>query len=544
MARVHFSPALAPEMPIQDKPDHESIRAEASVQQFSDELVLAAQLANDNSWRSDDIEMADATANDGTDISEPLSPLTELNSDDDIGESESEPEERAMTPQSEVGIDKLDKYAFNFKRGAYNHRVPQHLTTGSRLNVAKVTSQPTLAQYRQKLHETGEEEKCPPLIPMQVERAEIYWGPLDCIWVGMLPSQASHRQGSVLPIQSSADIGAYGNNVLSDTKKKPTKKKAPTYASVRDLAENDITVVPFDAKALRVVAKKSNKATKTWCLYALVVDSSRIGLCQGYKVSMDDVYFFKGFRDDLAKSFMPRKQATQELIRMKIFPTLPSPAPTGPSVGGQVDIDAVVTAPTSLGRSGATVKIEDNYIATAMLKCISEAGASLNSGLEQSHVKDQGGLPGPIDGISTMDPIDVDTESDRGKSDHAMAATEPIVDDPAVLESHKGDDDGQSIEEGNGLEPEELTKEIMKIMNRFAATQDLTSLDQALIMLKSLEDGRQPSRSSVLGLYLNVPVEGDTKSRIDMEKLLVSLTLADLPSPFPTQKKGYASQSI
>lgn len=552
MARVHFSPALEPEMPTQAKPNHESICTEDSVQQGNDELVSAAQLFKDDSWRSGDIEMDDATdnmGNDGTDFSEPSSPLTNLDSDNDNDESEAG--ERATTPQSEVGIDTLDKYAFNFKRVAYNHGVPQDLTRGSRLNVAKVTSQITLAQYRQKLQETGE-EKCPPLIPTQYEREDtFYWGSSCCIWVGMLPSQASHRQGSVLPAQSSADTGAHGNNILDDTKKKPTKKKARTYASVRDLAEDNITVVPCDAKALRVVAKKSNKATKNWCLYALVTDGSP-RLCQGYKVSMDDVYFFKEFRDDLAKSFMSRKHATHELIRMKIFPTFPSPAPTDPSVGSQADTDGLVTAPESLGCSGATVKTEDDHILTAMLKDISKAGASL---------KDQGGLLGPIDGICTMDPMDVDTQSDGGKCDHpmdAIGATEPIADDPSVIESHDGDDDGQSIEEGSGLDAGELAKEIVKIMNRFAANKDLNGLDQVLTMLKSLEDGRRPSGSSVLGLYLNVPLEGDTASRIDVEKLLVSLTLANLPlenkiekpppPPLPTfqnQKKSYyASRSI
>lgn len=524
MALVPSNLLFGPEMLPPDEPNNEGTCAEDG-----DDMAISRQSANNNSWLPDEIQMADATgtlasvAFDFAGRGDASSSLTELDSDDEMGEIESKPEERAVTPKSDDGIDKLDKYAFNFQRVAYDHQVPPPLTTGIQLNVAKVHPHITLAQHRQKRPETGKEEECPPLLPSEVETQKSFNDCVKCVWVGILPGQASkQRQGSAMPAQSSVGTGAVHEN---DTPKKPTRKRVIIHGSVMEMAEEDMAVVPVDKNALRVVARMPTRAIKKWRLYALVRDSSQSSvLCQGYAVALDDVYFFRAFRDDRAMSFQPRKQATQELIRVKMFSALPSPAPTNPPVGaGEGTTNALPTTPASLGphvdsrprSSSLTSPVGDAVAAAAT----SEDDESLAAILKHILPKNQ----------KRKSVCFQDTEGELCNK-RVRAATEPVTTGSAVTESHEGGDDGQATAGGN--EVKELTQKIMKVVNGLAANPDVPALEHALVLLESLDSGTRPSGSSVLGLCLNIPAEGDIKSHIDMEKLLVSQAPMDsVPSP-------------
>lgn len=110
-----------------------------------------------------------------------------------------------------------------------------------------------------------------------------------------------------------------GNSQVDDPGEKIVKK-AKKGTRIVDLSLDDMTITPYEPNALRVVAKKSNKVTKTWFLYALLSPDPVSNLCQGWKVAMDEVFYFRPFRGDEAKSSLPRKQVTMEKIRAVIFP--------------------------------------------------------------------------------------------------------------------------------------------------------------------------------------------------------------------------------
>lgn len=701
MADPYLGLAFAPDESLQYEPDTRIVGTQASVDDGNEEHMVAAQLANDNSWRSGDIDMVDATdmvSETGSSLSssslssgeldrliethapEILSGSLELNeapspgdsSIDPYGETsddDDEPEQRAATPQSESGIDMLDKFAFNFNRDAYNHRVPRHLTTGITLNVGMIHAQTSLAQHRQKLDETGEKEVCPSLAPLKNEMGPPSWSSVQCVWVGMLPSQASSQRSSATSAPSSAGADSHGKDSSANTAKKSRKKKTQLNASIMDLGENSMTVVPFDRNALRVVGKKSNKVTKTWSLYALVNPSPRSKLCQGYRISMDDVYFFKDVRDDLAKTNRLRKQATQRQIRSKIFPTFPSPdtldspgscahnntdstitealiqpkvdkvteglglscqAPSfNPSTPQDIESDKHIvglsttyqpldglkkTYSSAYNTTIKTAKMSGDPITSAMMVRIYEAQGLLDNCSEDG-MEGKEKLTVPTKGVSLIlaeadmeyressdyDNMDLDVEAGndptlvtggqgsnddyQGYSEHSSAADDSswdcyrknLVDmfndhsanphlksraqdgkalipensksvlfqdsdgqildkygerlqaglsGSAIAEDHYRDDNGDVSNKTNVVEEaSKLSIKIMKVVNRLTTNADIAGLGQALTVLKSLEHGIRPSAFSVLGLYLNIPPEGDSRLCIDVEDLLVRTTL-------------------
>lgn len=622
MAQIYLSPAFRPDTPPQNSHDIEIVDVQDAVQDNNDEYMVAEQLANDNSWRSGDIEMADVTdavPDTGSSLfssgltsrkshqlvedpapespsgsrSMTSPPLSEFDTEpgDDIGDSRSQREERATTPQSENGIEILDKYAFNFNRGAYNHRVPQRFTGGMNLKVARLYPHSiTLAQHRQKLDETGEREVCPSLIPVPNEIGPRSQSDVECVWVGMLPSQTSTQHSGAKIAQLPVDAAFQEADISDNIPKKPVRKKAPVSGSILHLTEDDMTVAPFDPNALRVVAKKSNKATKNWYLYALVNPSPRTELCEGYKIGMDDVYFFKQFRDDQAKTFMPRKHATQEQIKAKIFSPLSIPTFSGsPRL-----LDNTSTVPNTAATQAKTGETNgglglvhqarpwDDPITSAMMQYISQTGGPKNSSLEDNmercEDKDLDGTGVDLESSSGLafatgeqdghddqiypSPMTAATEAARGsyqnemieelkdehvkfsklkqrikfimfqdtESQHLDKYGAPIqFDDAGSAVVHDGDGD-YHLPRGRNMmkEAARLTEQITEVINRLAAREDVAGLDQALTVLKSLEHGRRSSGASVLGLYLNVPAEGDTESRIDVKELWVSQTLVTI----------------
>lgn len=227
-------------------------------------------------------------------------------------------EEHAVPLQSEGGVDTLDKYAFNLDRDAYSHRVPHHLTTGMLVNVSKLDCRTSVTQHRDEAQKNGLSDVCPPLVPHEHELQERGLKTLQCIWVGMLPSQERTDQNNTIQPQASDDANGAGSS------KKPPRKKARPSASIADLNEDDMKIIPFDPNALRVVVKKSDKPRKSWCLYALL-NPNQDSLCQGFRVPFERVYFFRQFRDDEAKGFQARQFAIRAKVKAQAFPATPAP---------------------------------------------------------------------------------------------------------------------------------------------------------------------------------------------------------------------------
>lgn len=217
----------------------------------------------------------------------------------------------------------VDKYAFNFAREGYNHRIPQQLTKGITIHVGSLIAMTTsLKQHREEMeHNTAAVHK--DVIPSPIPHSnELQKGKytIECVWVGMLPSPAALAQ-----IKSKVDQPA-DDAVGEGSSKKPTRKRVRKTVSVADMREDELKIIGFDRDALRVVAKKSERTTRDTHLYALLNPSKFSKLCQGFKVSFDDVFYFREFRDDTAKSIMPRKQATIAKVRASVFPMDPHPA--------------------------------------------------------------------------------------------------------------------------------------------------------------------------------------------------------------------------
>lgn len=633
MAHLGFASAFESDASIKNEADIGNNGIQASVEDLNDEYMVAAQLMNDSLRNTDDTEMADAVDHvsevGGSSLS---SGLSIVGLEGELGDSNNEPDQRASTPQSENGIDMLDKYAFNFNCGAYNHRVPQHLTAGTTLNVAKVNPPSiTLAQHWQDLGEPLKKRMCPSLIPQQSETRPSQRISVECMWVGMLPGQTSTQHSNVPPARSSVDNNSHEAVTLNDTSKKPIKKKFSNSTSIVDLTEDNLTVVPFDRYALRVVAKKSSKTVKHWVLYALINPSPSSEICEAYKVSMDEVYFFQEFRDDLAKSYKPRKQATQEQIKARIFPPLPtsaslvSPGPWAmqsveldettdgqrllrqvcsfsPSSARDIDTDKAAArsstgfqAPRNLIQTSSistaklkSSKISGDCVMSAMMNYISKAGGPSGSDFEDvmKGNEDLDGSTGNLnataaesrmeyDQSADYDEMDLDLVShdnqnypqdliEESKNQQAIPSKSSSMYDKELFprkrksvsfqhsdgqppgkhdkpleasisgytagESHFAGDDGNTPEETTAVEDVfNLTGKINNVINRMAGRGDIASLEQALIVLKSLDKGTRPSRSSVLGLYLNVPAEGETKSHISLEDLQVRPTLVEFP---------------
>lgn len=549
-------------------------------------------------------------------------------SQDDNDDNDDNSEANKKETADEEDMSMLDRYAFNFHRTAYDHRVPHHLTTGIALNIAKVhPHHVTLAHHYHQRDASGadDDDMCPPLIrPPEIE--PMLSGAAQCIWVGMLPRQAWQASSSTShDIKSEDAVTAVDNTTTLP--KKHSRKKALPMGPIVDLTEDSLTsaVVPHDDKALRVVAKKLNKSTHRLYLYALVVHPLGGGnsesFCHGYKVEKDDVYFFRAFRDDGARSAAPRKHETEKKIRAHLFPALPSPAPSGspgPRLRESARVAAAVRVPASpankvdvvgskeTDKTSATTP-GDRVVSTAM-RCVSEAGGPTQLGHQDSR-----------EGRNQNDIVDIvlDSDDDEDEDDHtfvmvqrqhgqadlgrsqaastlATTATYPLKSSRrnaleaksvkkqiAFCTTSKGasgspvkslppkhrsvsylpsnedckrsephgepmqidrTDDGRHLDQSrrrrrhhqeakNGVLPNNnsrdriktrrLRRKIAEVVDRMAADRDIAGLEQALVLLESLEDGSRPPASSVLGLYLNVPAEGDETSRIDIANLMV-----------------------
>lgn len=257
----------------------------------------------------------------------------------------------ATTRQSDNEISILDKYAFNLDRVAYDHQVPAHLTSGVTLNVSR------LNRYEKNIN--GGRTTYPPLIPHDQELAVISYNTSKCIWVGMLPTQKRSDQGHAVT-QPSSDTNGEGRL------RRPARKKPKPSMSIADMHEDDIKVFFFDPDALRVVAKKSDKPSCQ--LYALVTHDNNNKICQGFRISYEEVFFFKKFRDDEAKLDISRITGTKAKIKVHIFRS---------SADDEEDsfASAAASQPSKQAQDKPVVhsKLTDNVVLDAMMKEIARS---------------------------------------------------------------------------------------------------------------------------------------------------------------------------
>lgn len=244
--------------------------------------------------------------------------------------------------QQEDDIEKVDKYAFNFVREAYDHRVPQQLTKGVTLHVSSLAPMTTTLKQRR---EEVNDDTTPTLLP-QLNEYQKGSKTVECVWVGMLPSPDVVQQMQSKFDQPSEETG--GEEHSKKPIKKPIKKRGLKKTNnVSGMRDDEMKVIAFDQDALRVVAKKSDKVTRDIHIYALVHPHSTSQL-QGFKVGFDDVFFFRDFRDDTARSILPRKKAAIARIKASVFRNVTNAVSQSPAPTAEQSLDQSPNATTAL----------------------------------------------------------------------------------------------------------------------------------------------------------------------------------------------------
>ncbi|KAF2143350.1 uncharacterized protein K452DRAFT_317509 [Aplosporella prunicola CBS 121167] len=175
----------------------------------------------------------------------------------------------------------IGDYAFNVSAYGYDHgikdRKPYQVIRVSGVSSAPLTSiQNTVAATEYVSKE-------------EVDLSAGSEGALAVV-VGMVPR--GFNQYTTEEINKRID--QYGPNELD-------KKHAPKGSTIADLTT--FPLIETDPQALRVVVPLRN--CPFTMAYALVNPVN--GLCQGYKISKRDIFFFKEFRDDMLNSIKKRK---------------------------------------------------------------------------------------------------------------------------------------------------------------------------------------------------------------------------------------------
>lgn len=477
-------------------------------------------------------------------------------------------EKRASPSQSHNGVSSLDKYAFNFDRDAYNHQVPRRLTVGIALNVGKLDGKTSLAQHYEEAATKGQANVCPPLLPLSQEIPKPSSKNSVCIWVGMLPSTGQMTQDNPILLQAPIESGGEGNS------RTPAKKRARGSTSIVDLSEEEMNIVPFDPNALRVVAKKSDKITKAWVLYALISPNTSDKICQGFRVEFEKVYFFKAFRDDEAKGFQSRKLAMKEKIKAKIFPAL-SPPDVGqfPATAPTVKYQQAVNAASSVHKHcpsrqmkrsarhalpdrpakrllaiehhsdtlGALVnqKLTTNS-ATTRVYALANGKLNDNGSRSKSVLRADHSPTHALDNEELMEDLDFDTmdldEASSKKTTKGKGQVKSVMfwdeggqtlDNSRVVRPSSLQRDGVVADDDekdspwlvNQQKAANLAKDITKMANKLADQTDIAALRQGLTMLSCLQHRQGPTKASALGLYLNVPTNEDLDPKICLHKL-------------------------
>ncbi|ROW11807.1 hypothetical protein VPNG_05031 [Cytospora leucostoma] len=472
------------------------------------------------------------------------------------------PEESPTPSDSEEGIDMLDKYAFNFDRDAYNHHVPPRFINGTTLYVGRLHPQTTnLAQHYENVEAKDEVDTCPPLIPHELELKSKDRKAVECVWVGMLPGDEKRSNSASVAIQPQAQL-AVGEAQVDGSAERKANKKGKKGTRIIDLVPDEMNIISYDPNALRVVAKKSKKMTQKWFLYALINPDPTTNLCQGWRVGSDEVFYFKAFRGDEAKSYQPRKRITQEKIAKVIFPDEPKPS----AAASQLKQSSGLLSPRSTAESP---KVQSRKSSNESVKTSDTVRTSRSPSRDAANDNDNA-MNSPVSSVEADDgPVGDDRLSGDGHRIAGLEAVDAEVDklmrnqrnitgiesEVALVQDYKKDAKGKrvSFESVNGevseteskaariptssgghndnketrTEPEMLrqaeadhiaTKMVSMVM-RMASNLDLTALRQGQTMLECISQRCTAPSYSALGLYLNIPPGQDSEPQDCVGKL-------------------------
>ncbi|ROV99637.1 hypothetical protein VSDG_03075 [Cytospora chrysosperma] len=421
--------------------------------------------------------------------------------------------------------DILDKYAFDLDGKAYDHQVPQPLTNTTFLYVGRLHPQNvTLTEHCQEAEANDEIDICPSLIPHEneLDPGTKTWDgrkAIECVWVGMLPGWKTQKPISVIdqPEQTETDPVDEAQ-VDGSAEKKGGPKKAKKALRIIDLAPKNMNSIPYDPTALRVVAKRSARVTKNWFLYALLNPDPSTKLCQGWRVRIDEVFFFKAFRGDEVTGYLLRKQATQDKIRKIIFykeirkpsslyrsrrsgnlPSTPSTRKfsqdsdslaSSPSIG-QVTKQLFTSASEKANDGGDVIETDSDFDAMVDMMVLNLKGAEpkVNKGKA----------------VETKETSAKEKKVSFRGNDDDVADTCGNIDFPGHSGSTGEDLEARADSPASQQDIHHITTKMMNLVLKMCNNKDLAALTQGYMMLKCVEQRCLPLNTSALGLYLNVP---------------------------------------
>lgn len=430
--------------------------------------------------------------------------------------------------------DMFDKYAFDLEGKAYDHHIPQPLTNTTFLYIGRLHPQTAnLMEHCQEAEAKDEIDICPPLTPHKNElnpETKTWDGrkAIECVWVGMLPGwKIQKKTASVVAQHQQMEASPVDEAQVDGSAEKKVPKKAKPALRIVDLTPENMSSIPYDPTALRVVAKRSTKVTKNWFLYALLNPDPATKLCQGWRVKIDEVFYFKAFRGDEDTGYLLRKQATQEKIRALIFYKEPSSSahlsrskqsdnsPSTPSTGQPPKI---LNRPASKKTVNAVeADSEFHAMVDIMMRNLKRAESKINNekavktkktGAKRKRVSFQG------DDKDIADTIDntINSPSNSSSADEDLEAK------------------AKSLASQHNID--RITTMMMNLVLKMSNNKDLAALTQGYKMLKCMEQRCLPLDTSALGLYLNVPPgeDGDPPAcAVKLRELLVSLPQGSFP---------------
>jgi hypothetical protein len=442
--------------------------------------------------------------------------------------------------------DILDKYAFDLDGKAYGHQVPQPLTNTTFLYVGRLHPQiATLTEHCQEAEANDEIDVCPPLIPHENEldsETKTWDGrkAIECVWVGMLPGWKSQKTISVITQPEQIETDPVDEaQVDGPAEKKGGPKKAKNALRNIDLTPENMNSIPYDPTALRVVAKRSARVTKNWFLYALLNPDPATKLCQGWRVRIDEVFFFKAFRGDEVTGYLLRKQATQYKIRKIIFYKEPSKSsslsrsrrsgnlPSTPSTRKfSQESDSFASDPS-------TGQIPKQLFTSASEKAddggnVIETDSEFNAMVDMMVLNLKGTEPKVNEGkaVETRGTsVKEKRVSFQGNDDDVADTSGNTVDCPDHSSSAGEDMEAKANSPASRQDIHHITTKMMNLVLKMCNNKDLAALSQGYMMLKCVEQRCLPLNTSALGLYLNVPPgeDGDPSAcAVKLRELLVS----------------------
>lgn len=446
--------------------------------------------------------------------------------------------ESQMSPEAEDEIDRLDKYAFNYTGQAYDHRVPQHLTGGTKLYAKKVTQGITILEHIRSAKDEDEISMCPELVPHEVEMKHNAKA-VECIWVGMLPnlqSSPKHTTSVSAEQESRTDAASPaaqdgGDNATAQaqidgtsTSAKKIRKRPKKVLSIIDLPNDELDIIPHNPVAFRVVARKQTRTVKTWHLYALTTSGSDSKLCQGWKVYSDEVFFFKAFRDDTIAGILKRRHASDDKIKAVTFPGNDPPPYVPQSSSPSKQSASLVSTPATPPPSGLPSPKPSELVGTVYDS--DDEDAYPEHAVPANSESFENLVSGMISDLSVVDPA-----SEKRGEKRKRVAFEPACDAPARLRRKTG---GSSRSDagtrgGPGREgsasyvvqqhTDHLVRKLISMIDKLAANRDVAGLRQCVTMVDSIEKRGCPGPESALAPYLSTASRKDADPRACCDKL-------------------------